>query len=210
MNESPGETKLCYSAANTTATAATATTATTVTAALAAARAARILAHFGRGGTVISSPFSMPVVIRALLRHRRAELAWQLVRERYQPILDAGLGTTWEYWKIFHPIKPGGRVHAHSASHAWGAGPLLLFFEGFAGVRALAPGFARFEIAPQIPASLDEIEFVVPTPAGKIEGRHHRAAGGEIRTAFTVPPDTAAIVAGREYPAGNYTATVAP
>jgi hypothetical protein len=152
----------------------------------------------------------MPVVIRALLRHRRAGLAWQLVRERYQPILDAAPGTTWEYWKIFHPIRPGGRVHAHSASHAWGAGPLLLFFEGFAGVRALAPAFECFEIAPQLPAGLDDLVFAVPVPGGTIEGRHRRAAGGEIRTAFTVPKNPTAIVAGREYPAGEYTATLAP
>jgi hypothetical protein len=178
--------------------------------ALAAARATRILAHFGAPGTVISSPFSMPVVIRALLRHRRAGLAWRLVRERYQPILDAAPGTTWEYWKIFHPVRPGGRVHAHSASHAWGAGPLLLFFEGFAGVRALAPAFECFEIAPQLPAGLDDLAFAVPVPGGKIEGRHRRAAGGEIRAAFTVPKNTTAVVAGREYPAGEYTATLAP
>jgi hypothetical protein len=151
----------------------------------------------------------MPVVIRALLRHRRAGLAWRLVRERYQPILDAGLGTTWEYWKVFHPGKPGGRVHAHSASHAWGAGPLLLFFEGFAGVRALAPAFARFEIAPQLPAGLDDLAFTVPTPNGKIEGRHRRA-GNEIRAGFTVPPGATAIVAGREYREGRHTATLAP
>jgi hypothetical protein len=176
--------------------------------ALAAARASRILAHFGARGTVISSPFSMPVVIRALLRHRRAGLAWQLVRERYQPILDAGPGTTWEYWKIFHPIKPGGRVHAHSASHAWGAGPLLLFFEGFAGVRALAPGFARFEIAPQLPEGMDDLAFAVPVPNGKIEGRHRRA-GNEIRAAFTVPPNTTAVVAGREYSTGEYKTSIA-
>ncbi|OAM90287.1 glycoside hydrolase family 78 protein [Termitidicoccus mucosus] len=176
--------------------------------ALAAARAPRILAHFGAPGTIISSPFSMPVVIRALLRHRRVGLAWQLVRERYQPILDAGLGTTWEYWKVFYPT-PSGRVHAHSASHAWGAGPLLLFFEGFAGVRALAPAFARFEISPQLPEGMDDLAFAVPVPGGKIEGRHRRA-GNEIRTAFTVPPNTTAVVAGREYPEGNYTATVAP
>ncbi len=173
------------------------------------ARAPRILARFGAPAPVISSPFSMPVVIRALLRHRRAGLAWRLVRERYQPILDAGLGTTWEYWKIFHPVRPGGRVHAHSASHAWGAGPLLLFFEGFAGVRALAPAFARFEIAPQLPDGVDDLAFVVPVPGGKIEGRHRRA-GNEIRAEFTVPPNTTAVVAGREYPEGNYTATVAP
>ncbi|MDR0352140.1 MAG: family 78 glycoside hydrolase catalytic domain [Opitutaceae bacterium] len=172
------------------------------------ARAPRILAHFGAPGTVISSPFSMPVVIRALLRHRRVELAWRLVRERYQPILDAGLGTTWEYWKVFHPT-PAGRVHAHSASHAWGAGPLLLFFEGFAGVRALAPAFARFAIAPQLPAGLDDLAYVVPTPAGKIEGRHRRS-GNEIHATFTVPPGATAIVAGREYRKGSHTATLAP
>jgi hypothetical protein len=190
-----------------TATAAAVTTAAT-TAAIAAARAPRILEHFGAPGTVISSPYSMPLVIRALLRNNRATLAWQLVRARYRPIVDAGLGTTWEYWKVFHPA-PSGRVHTHSASHAWGAGPLILFFEGFAGLRILEPALRRIELAPQLPEDMNDLAFVIPTPDGKIEGRHRRA-GNEIQTTFTVPKNTTVIVAGREYPEGSHTATIAP
>ncbi|AWI09471.1 family 78 glycoside hydrolase catalytic domain [Ereboglobus luteus] len=166
----------------------------------------RILLHFGRAETVISSPYSMPLVMRALLRHNRADLAWRLVRERYQPIVDADLGTTWEYWKVFHPV-PSGRVHAHSASHAWGAAPLVLFFEGFAGVRILEPAFKRFEIAPRLPSSLDEASFVIPTPAGKIEGQCKRN-GSRIDLSFTVPQGCAAVVASREYPNGTHTVSI--
>ncbi|MDR1011419.1 MAG: hypothetical protein LBM04_09910 [Opitutaceae bacterium] len=150
----------------------------------------------------------MPLVIRALLRNNRVTLAWQLVRARYQPIVDAGLGTTWEYWKIFHPVS-SGRVHTHSASHAWGAGPLILFFEGFAGLRILEPALRRVELAPQLPEGMNDLAFVVPTPNGKIEGRHRRVEN-EIRTTFTLPKNTTAIVAGREYPPGSHTATIAP
>ncbi len=171
------------------------------------ARAPRILEHFGRSGTVISSPYSMPLVIRALLRHRRAGLAWQLVRDRYKPIVDAGLGTTWEYWKVFHPT-PAGRVHAHSASHAWGAGPLVLFFEGFAGLRILEPGLRRVELSPQLPAPLNEVDFTIPTPSGRIEGRLRRESVATLRIEFTVPPETTAIIASREYPTGKYTITL--
>ena len=168
------------------------------------ARSAQLHEWFAgqRGKRLIhSSPFLMPVVLRALIRHEWTALAWQIVQERYRPILAAGSATTWEYWDLFHR-DAAGRVSVNSGSHAWGAGPLILFFEGFAGVRVLEPGFKRFALAPQL-ADFEQLSFTLPTPTGAITGSYLRQ-GARVLAEFTVPPATIAVAAGKAYSPGSH------
>lgn len=150
---------------------------------------------------IYSSPFFLPVAVRALLKMNRCDYAWQMVQERYRPILAAGSATTWEHWDLFHK-NPNGKISVNSASHAWGSGPLILFFEGFAGVGLLQPGFKRFALAPRL-GDFNELTFAVPTPFGVIQGRYQRRPSG-LLAEFTVPPNTTAVLNGRTYSTGKH------
>lgn len=161
----------------------------------------RLLTGQTRHRVVYSSPFFLPVVIRALIKMNRTDYAWQIVQQRYRPILAAGSTTTWEHWNLFQN-DADGTVSVNSATHAWGAGPLVLFFEGFAGVQLLKPGFKKFALAPQL-GDFAELTFAVPTPAGTIRGRYARRPDG-LTAEFTVPPGAIAVVDGRNFSAGKH------
>jgi len=79
------------------------------------------------------------------------------LRRLFGPMLDAGSTTLWE-------------SHQPSASlcHGFSATPLYQLSTYALGVRALAPGHARFSIAPQ-PAGLAWARGTVPTVHGPIE-----------------------------------------
>ncbi|MCC6416358.1 MAG: hypothetical protein IT582_10660 [Opitutaceae bacterium] len=63
-----------------------------------------------------------------------------------------------------------------SDCHAWGAHPLYHLRATIAGVRPMAPGFARVRIAPQ-PGALTAIDTVLPHPGGEVKLRAKFAAG---------------------------------
>lgn len=161
----------------------------------------RLLTGETSNRVIRSSPFFMPVVLRALLQMNQIGHAWQIVQQRYRPILAAGSATTWECWDLFHK-DAGGHVSVCSASHAWGAGPLILFFEGFAGIKLLSPGFKRFMLAPRL-GDFKELNFTLPTPQGVIQGRYLRRPLG-LTAEFTVPPHATAMVYGRNYATGRH------
>jgi len=171
-----------------------------------AQRLRQLLTREASQRVIRSSPFFMPVVLRALLRLNQADHAWQIVQERYRPILAAGSATTWEYWDLFHQ-DVNGRVSVHSGSHAWGAGPLILFFEGFAGVRSLEPGFKKFALTPHL-GSFDQLTFATPTPAGVIHGECRREAA-KVQVEFTVPAGATAVVKSRTFSPGKHRAEIA-
>ena len=57
-----------------------------------------------------------------------------------------------------------------SLCHAWGAGPIYLFGKYYLGVRPTAPGYATFEVRPQL-GGLTEIEGTVPITGGTVTVR---------------------------------------
>ncbi len=79
-----------------------------------------------------------------------------------------------EEWN--HLVKDGLKTTiempepTRSDCHAWGAHPLFHFFASIAGVRPTAPGFKRFEFAPQL-GHLKRIEGELPHPLGVISFR---------------------------------------
>ena len=60
-----------------------------------------------------------------------------------------------------------GMRFGKSLCHAWGATPVYLFGRYYLGVYATAPGYATFEVAPQL-GGLGEIEGTVPVGAGDV------------------------------------------
>jgi hypothetical protein len=95
-------------------------------------------------------------VHEALAKAGRFDLALNLMRNFYGPMLESGTSTLWE-------------SHEPTAStcHAFSAGPVYHLSCHALGVRPLTPGFRRFQIAPQT-ADLQFAKGIYPTVRGDI------------------------------------------
>ena len=88
-----------------------------------------------------------------------------------------GATTIWEYWH-------GGGSHCHPM---FGASARQLF-TGILGIRALAPGFAEYEIRPQLPASMNYARGFITIPQGKLAVEVRRTDRGIEVTGNLEPP----------------------
>lgn len=78
------------------------------------------------------------------------------------------------FWEEYDPTKKGvehlamyGRPFGKSLCHAWGASPIYLLGKYYLGVKPLTPGYATYEIVPNL-GGLQWMEGAVPTPKGDI------------------------------------------
>ena len=84
------------------------------------------------------------------------------------------LGAT-SFWEEYDPSKKGaehyamyGREFGKSLCHAWGASPIYLLGKYYLGVKPTSPGYATYEIEPNL-GGLKWMQGVVPTPSGNID-----------------------------------------
>ncbi len=78
------------------------------------------------------------------------------------------------FWELYNPGEKGREKYAmyrrpfgKSLCHAWGAGPVYLFGRHLLGVRPTRPGFAQYEVRPDL-AGLEWMDGSVPTPHGEV------------------------------------------
>ncbi|MDF2921859.1 MAG: hypothetical protein K0R57_773 [Paenibacillaceae bacterium] len=173
-------------------------------------RAARIFHRVFSGQTgapvVRGSPYFMLVIGRALSRTGRTRRALELIRNRYGAMLDVGATTTWERWNVFHQ-ETDGTVAYSSASHAWGASPILFVFEGIFGLQPLAPGFQHFELAPA-PCGLTDIAASLPTLYGEIRMALKQTEAGRYVLELHVPEGCTGHLYGQSLAAGTHTVII--
>ena len=131
---------------------------------------------------VLANTFYSHFVYRALARAGRFDLALNLMRERYGPMLRRGATTLWE---SFAPTA--------SLCHGFSATPVYQLSAEVLGVTPLAPGFRRFRLAPQ-PVDLAWARGIVPTIHGDIAVEWERERE-QIRIDVTVPEGTEAVTA---------------
>ena len=86
------------------------------------------------------------------------------------------LGAT-SFWELYNPSEKGvahyamyGRRYGKSLCHAWGASPTYLLGKYYLGVTPTQPGFAAYEVKPNL-GGLEWIEGDVPAPFGRIHGK---------------------------------------
>tara|TARA_R110000868_G_scaffold83515_3_gene235677 strand:- start:21816 stop:24008 length:2193 start_codon:yes stop_codon:yes gene_type:complete len=84
------------------------------------------------------------------------------------------LGAT-SFWEEYNPEKKDtehlamyGRAFGKSLCHAWGASPIYLLGKYYLGVKPTKPGYAEYEIKPEL-GGLQWMEGKVPTPNGAVE-----------------------------------------
>jgi len=118
----------------------------------------------------------------ALAKARRFDLAIELMRTAYAPMLETGSTTLWE---SFDPTA--------SLCHAFSASPVYQLSAHALGIRPTSPGFREFAIEPQ-PGALKFARGVYPTALG---GVHVSWEAGEhdFELQVTVPKGATASVA---------------
>ena len=67
------------------------------------------------------------------------------------------------------------------------------FYEDLAGIRPLAPGFARIEVKPTVPAGLEHVSATYDSVRGKVAVAWRQTSSG-LQLDVTVPPNATAEV----------------
>lgn len=107
----------------------------------------------------------------ALAKCRRIDVALKDLRTRWTAMESVGRNNTLQ--EDWHARPDSVNQWSHSA-----LAPLYILFQEVAGIRPLAPGFARVRIQPQ-PGDLPDLELATPTPRGVIEFKSRRQGGGQ-------------------------------
>ena len=108
----------------------------------------------------------------------------------WKGMLDLGATTVWEEFdpKLSGPAHYAmyGGKYQKSLCHAWGASPIYLLGKYFLGVRETAPGYASFEVSPQL-GGFGFIEGTIPVRDGEVSVY---LSGETLRVTATVPGGT--------------------
>jgi alpha-L-rhamnosidase len=142
----------------------------------------------GRG--MVCSVFCANFMIDALYKAGRGGDAVRLLTDTgtrsWRHMIALGAGSAMEAW------DPSLKSNT-TFSHPWGASPAYLVYRGTLGIRALEPGFGRFEIRPQA-GGLARARGLTPTVHGPVMAAFEVAGAGAMDVAVSVPANTSARV----------------
>jgi hypothetical protein len=128
-------------------------------------------------GVTQAEPFFTSVVLAALDRVDRFDLALEVVRDRWgRRMLDRGATSVFEEWQSNGSFRHGfftGFYRTHS--HAWSAAPAEFLIRNLMGVEIVEPGCRRLRVSPR----RTDFDYVAtfPTPAGDVTAS---CRGGEV------------------------------
>ena len=116
-----------------------------------------------------AQPFYTTVVLWALDRIGRFDLALRVIRDRWvKRMVDKGATSTYEEWGVNGSWRYGpyhGFLRSHS--HAWSACPAEFLIRNLAGLEILEPGCRKIRLSPR---QVDfDYRLVFPTPLGNVE-----------------------------------------
>ena len=142
----------------------------------------RLIENPAISGVVEAQPFFMPVVLAALDRAGRFDLALSLVRDRWgQRMLAHGATSTYEEWSCNGSWRFGEFAgFQRTQSHAWSACPASFLVSDLMGLTILEPGCRKVALAPHITPF--DYQAALPTPRGTIRVQ---CTGGKLR--FDIP-----------------------
>jgi hypothetical protein len=131
-----------------------------------------------------AQPFFTSVVVQALDRVGRFDLALDLIRERWgERMVARGATSVFEEWGINGSWRAGEyRGFMRTQSHAWSAHPAEFLIRTLIGLEIIEPGCRRVRLAPHRTPFDYDVTF--PTPRGPIRVRN---VAGELST--TTPED---------------------
>lgn len=154
------------------------------------------------------SPYFMLTIFRAFIKMGNVPQAMELMRRRYGAMLDAGATTIWEGWTLFHKHPRSDRkVSFSSASHAWGASPIVFLLEGVLGFAPEQPGFGQFSLNPKL-CGLKYVKASIPAAAGDIRIEIRAAEESGMAIDVDIPDGCTGQVCGTIVSAGKHTLTI--
>jgi hypothetical protein len=103
-----------------------------------------------------AEPYMEGYVLEALFKMGYTEQALGRMKERYLPMVSANNSTLWEMF------SSGGTLN-----HAWSGAPLTCLFRYVAGITPVTPGYAVYQVLPQL-GHLNRVNAVVPSIKGNI------------------------------------------
>jgi hypothetical protein len=119
----------------------------------------------------ITTPYMRFYELETLCRAGRHEQVLSDIRSYWGGMLREGATT---FWEKYVPTETGtqhlamyGRPYGKSLCHAWGASPIYLLGRYYLGVSPTKPGYAAYEVRPQL-GDLEWMRGDVPTPFGLI------------------------------------------
>jgi len=119
----------------------------------------------------ITTPYMRFYELEALCAMGEHKFVLDEIRDYWGGMLE--LGAT-SFWEKYDPKQSGdehlemyGRPYGKSLCHAWGASPIYLFGKYHLGVKPSKPGYAEYEIKPNL-GGLEWMEGKVPTPKGEV------------------------------------------
>lgn len=129
-----------------------------------------------------ASPYMEKYNLEAYFRMGDAAAGLQRMRSRYATMIESSSTTLYEHWD---PSEG-------TLNHAWSGGPLTLMSEYVAGVAPTMPGYATYQILPQL-GGLTSVKTSVPSARGTIEADIAGAAG-QFSITLTSPAGTTATI----------------
>ncbi|MDB5439009.1 MAG: rhamnosidase, partial [Caulobacteraceae bacterium] len=116
--------------------------------------------------------------------HGHGEVAYRLATRTDEP--------SWGFWlkNDIHSMLEGWGLSSRSWDHHYFASISSWFYEGLAGLRPAAPGYARLQIRPTLPSGLTWASATILTPRGEAASRWRREVGGAAVLDVTIPGAT--------------------
>ncbi|MEY4387544.1 MAG: hypothetical protein RLY20_2827 [Verrucomicrobiota bacterium] len=116
------------------------------------------------------SPYMEKYVLESLFKMHEPDAAIARMKQRYQKMVESPYTTLWEGWGIGNEGFGGGTYN-----HGWSGGPMALMMEYLAGVTSTSPGFATFQVEPQL-GPVTRIASTTHTVKGLIQVNIQRTA----------------------------------
>ncbi len=131
-----------------------------------------------------AQPFFMTVVLTALERADRFDLAVELIRRRWgKRMVGKGATSTFEEWYQNGSWRDGSfRGFLRTHSHAWSACPADFLIRHLLGLEILKPGCRRLRVTPR--KGNFDYHVVFPTPLGSVTAE---CTNGEVKVSVKGP-----------------------
>ncbi|MGD0836625.1 MAG: alpha-L-rhamnosidase C-terminal domain-containing protein [Polyangia bacterium] len=112
-----------------------------------------------------ASPYLEKYVLEAFFLMNDATDGLARMRQRYSAEIQSEYNTLWEVWSPGDPSV--GTVGGGTINHGWAGGPLTLMSQYVAGIAPTQPGYAEFQVLPEL-GDLTQVTATVPSRKGAI------------------------------------------
>jgi alpha-L-rhamnosidase len=125
--------------------------------------------------------YALRYLPRLLSDHGHGEVVWKVVTRTDEP--------SWGFWlkNDIRGMPEGWGLGSRSWNHHYFASISSWFYEGLAGIRPVAPGYARVQVRPVVPQGLTRAGARLVTPRGEIGSRWRRDSDGVVTLDVAIP-----------------------